>query len=104
GIRSAKLITDGWLLHYNFFRPHESLGMTPAKAAGIDFPYRNWRDIVADGQKAGFGRVVASEIISVPVEMARPAYTSSGFKIVNKRRQQAGRTSARAMPMLARVR
>ncbi len=44
---TAQLILDGWLLHYNFFRPHESLdGKTPAGVAGIQFPYHNWQDIV----------------------------------------------------------
>jgi transposase-like protein len=38
---------DGWLVHYNFFRPHMSLNdMTPAQAAGIQFPFRNWKDVV----------------------------------------------------------
>ncbi len=44
---TAKLITDGWLVHYNFFRPHEALGgKSPAQAAGISFSYRNWADVV----------------------------------------------------------
>jgi transposase-like protein len=44
---SAKLITDGWLIHYNFFRPHESLkGKTPAQVAGIKLPYRHWLDLI----------------------------------------------------------
>jgi transposase-like protein len=42
---SAKLLTDGWLVHYDFFRPHETLGKTPAEAAGLAFPYRDWLDI-----------------------------------------------------------
>ncbi len=49
--QSAKLFTDGWLVFYNFFRPHEALGgKTPAQAAGIKFPFRNWLDIVKSGQ------------------------------------------------------
>jgi len=44
---SARLILDGWLIYYNFFRPHESLNdKTPAQVAGIKFPYGNWLDIV----------------------------------------------------------
>lgn len=47
-IKTAKLITEGWLLHYNYLRPHESLnGKTPAEVAGVKYPYHNWRDIVA---------------------------------------------------------
>jgi len=44
---SARLILDGWLVYYNFFRPHESLNdKTPAQIAGIKFPYTNWLDVV----------------------------------------------------------
>ena len=44
---SARLFMDGWLVHYNFFRPHMSLrDMTPAQVAGVKFPFRNWKDVV----------------------------------------------------------
>lgn len=43
---SARLFLDGWLVHYNFFRPHMSLNdRTPASVAGIRFPFRNWKDV-----------------------------------------------------------
>ena len=43
---SAKKYLDGWLVHYNFFRPHMSLNdSTPARVAGIQFPFRNWKDV-----------------------------------------------------------
>ena len=46
-MKSARLFLDGWLVHYNFFRPHMSLrDRTPASVAGIRFPFRNWKDIV----------------------------------------------------------
>ncbi len=45
-VESARLFMDGWLVHYNFFRPHMSLNdRTPAQVAGIKFPFRNWKDI-----------------------------------------------------------
>ena len=45
-VESARLFMDGWLVHYNFFRPHMSLrDMTPAQVAGIRFPLRNWKDV-----------------------------------------------------------
>ncbi len=48
---TAKLIMDGWLVHYNFFRPHEALnGETPAKRAGIFYKLKNWFDVVNRGQ------------------------------------------------------
>jgi putative transposase len=48
--KSARLILDGWLVFYNFLRPHEALrGKTPAEKAGVKFPFRNWVDIVRKG-------------------------------------------------------
>ncbi len=46
---SARLVMDGWLVHYNFFRPHESLkGKTPGEAAGAEIPFTSWQDVVSD--------------------------------------------------------
>lgn len=44
---SAKLILEGWKVHYNFFRPHQGLrGNTPAEASGLtDLPYRSWAEV-----------------------------------------------------------
>ncbi len=45
-LESAIEFTDGWLVNYNFFRPHEALGgKTPAEVAKADFPYKSWRDV-----------------------------------------------------------
>ncbi len=45
-LKSARRFLDGWLVHYNFFRPHTSLrDITPAMAAGIRFPFHNWKDV-----------------------------------------------------------
>jgi len=39
--------TEGWLVHYNYLRPHESLqDKTPAEVSGIEYPYQNWADII----------------------------------------------------------
>jgi len=44
---TAKIFTDGWLCHYNFFRPHPAVGgKTPAEAAKADAPYKSWKDVV----------------------------------------------------------
>jgi putative transposase len=46
-MKTAKLFLDGWLVHYNFFRPHMSLNdRTPAEVAGTKCPLHNWRDVV----------------------------------------------------------
>ena len=44
---SARVILDGFLINYNFFRPHMSLKRkTPAEVAGIKRPVRNWEELV----------------------------------------------------------
>jgi len=46
-IGTATLILKGFLIHYNFFRPHMSLNnKTPAEVAGIKVPYKNWTELV----------------------------------------------------------
>jgi len=42
-----QLILEGFILYYNFFRPHESLnGRTPAEKAKLKYPYKNWKDVI----------------------------------------------------------
>lgn len=39
---------DGLVLHYNYFRPHESLNnRRPAEAVGAEMPFKNWADVAA---------------------------------------------------------
>jgi transposase-like protein len=45
---TAVMLLEGWLVHYNYFRPHESLNdRTPAEKAGIKFPFKDWLDVVS---------------------------------------------------------
>ena len=43
-----QLILEGFILNYNYLRPHASLkDKTPAEAAKIhDFPYKSWLDVI----------------------------------------------------------
>ncbi len=50
---TAQDFLDGWLIHYNYLRPHESLAdstgnHTPAEKADIKFNYKTWLDVVKD--------------------------------------------------------
>ena len=55
---TAIIILDGFLVHYNFFRPHMSLkelppkgvDKTPADIAGIKLPFKTWTDFVRQTQ------------------------------------------------------
>ncbi len=42
-----RIVTEGWMVHHNFFRPNEYLeGRTPAEAAGAQSPFKSWEDVV----------------------------------------------------------
>jgi len=45
---TAELLTDAWLVHYNFFKEHESLGnIPPAQKMGLITPFKNWAEVVS---------------------------------------------------------
>ena len=49
---TVRIFTDGWLVHYNFFRPHPAVGdKTPAEAAGANAPFKSWTDVVKGESK-----------------------------------------------------
>lgn len=53
-VDTAALISDGFLIYYNYFRPHMSLGgRTPAEVAGIKAPVKTWTDVVREGALDG---------------------------------------------------
>ena len=46
-ISDIKLLTDGWLINYNFFKQHGGVGdIPPAQAMSKVVPCKDWNDIV----------------------------------------------------------
>jgi len=87
-IKSARPITEGWLLHYNFLRPHEALkGKTPAEVAGLNYPYRNWQEIVAKREVITPAKVSATSTIIIP-EFPRPERVMVRKRLGKLRRQR----------------
>ena len=44
---SAKQILEGWIIYYNFIRPHVGIeGKTPAEMAGLRFGSCGWFDLI----------------------------------------------------------
>jgi putative transposase len=102
-LKSARLITAGWLLHYNYIRPHESLnGKTPAQVAEIKYPYHNWQDVVAKREIITPAKVSATSTIIVP-EMPKP---KPKRVVVRKRpsKSRRQRVKPEIMPALVGVR
>ncbi|MBI2847164.1 MAG: IS6 family transposase [Chloroflexi bacterium] len=61
-METAKLFMDGWLVNYNFFRPHGSLkDKTPGEMAKAHYPYRSWKDVTTEGHIPTEIRLVIKE-------------------------------------------
>jgi len=79
-LKSARLFMDGWLVHYNFFRPHMSLrDMTPAQVAGIRFPFRNWKDITEQPYE-NTARIPIKEYVPMLDDTTLPEVTKMTIK------------------------
>ncbi len=99
---TARLFAEGWLIHYNFFRPHESLkDKTPAEAAGVKFPYRHWKDIIRE-PKLEVRRVEVTETPIKGPSRPRPIVASVAQTAKPKRRSRARGDIYEGHGMLAR--
>ena len=49
---TAQLLSDGWLVHYNFLKEHEALGDIPPAQKMGKVPFKNWVDIVSKARTA----------------------------------------------------
>jgi putative transposase len=100
-IETAKLFTDGWLLYYNYLRPHLSLnGSTPAKVAGVSYPYRNWQDIVAGRKVETISQANATSYTAVPELPKGARYMILRRRIMKRPKREKQKMS----PMIAGVR
>jgi len=46
-METARLLTEAWLVHYNFFKEHESLGHTPpAQKMRLPLPFDDWAGVL----------------------------------------------------------
>jgi len=46
-METTKILTDAWLVHYNFFKEHEALGnISPAQKMGIRVPFKDWAEVL----------------------------------------------------------
>ena len=95
-LESARLFMDGWLVHYNFFRPHMSLkDRTPASVAGIRFPFRNWKDITEQPYE---------KTARISVRKPKSTLTRKAVTLRKKKRIRISARTPRITPKLMRLR
>jgi putative transposase len=77
-MRTAELLTDAWLVHYNFFKEHESLGnIPPAQKMGIATPFKDWAEVIKPAK------------VSLPTRTKLISFT--GVKPITRKRKRPKR-------------
>lgn len=104
-IDTAKLFTQGWLLYYNYLRPHESLkGSTPAKVASVRYPYRNWQDIVAGRRIDTISQANATSMTQIPELPEGVKYTILRRRVIKRPKRKKRRANRELQTSLMGVR
>ena len=99
-METAQDFINGWLVHYNYLRPHTALDdKTPAEVAGIDFPYKNWADIIRRHKP-----LKPIIIEHQPRDYFRLEPTQIGRKRKRVRVPKRSRHTTPPMPMLSEIR
>jgi transposase-like protein len=84
---SALAFTDGFLVYYNFMKPHEGLeGKTPAEQAGIKYEVKNWSNLIRLGEpnQAEY-KVIQQYTIPEDVKTARKTVKGKPYRAGRKR-------------------
>lgn len=87
-VETARTLIDGFIVNYNYFRPHETLSQieltTPAQKAGIKFPYPSWEALIKHSQEAK-NQILTK--LSIP-ELKQPPVSEAERKRIIVRQQQ----------------
>ncbi len=61
---STAQILEGYTVHYNYVRPHQSLkGKTPSQVAGMSAP-NNWKGLIEEATKYDATNIVKIGVVS----------------------------------------
>jgi len=92
---TAKLVMEGFGVHYNFIRPHESLEtktdkyVTPAEKAGVNLPCDDWLKMIKFTQKTSVSTAYFTPIANRPLSLTREQ------TVRKKEREKKRKTRAR---------
>jgi len=65
-VETAKALLEGYVVNYNYVREHQSIGMTPAQAAGVGVT--GWKELI---EKATANQAKPIEVKAYPIEQAK---------------------------------
>ena len=86
-IESAIEFTDGFIVYYNYLKPHEALnGKTPAEETNINYPLKSWVDITRMATPTV--KVLVTPAVKTVIGETQPIYrppTHRSYDIPKKR-------------------
>ncbi len=106
---TARLILDGFFVHYNYMRPHETLSkdrdITPAQKANIHFPYDNWEQLIRHSKEAVQMQTVSFNAPKLPVRpMTVQERRKEKERLRSRRKLAKGRESGARIQSIGRPR
>jgi len=67
---NARLVTEGFLVHYNFFKQYESVGnVPPSLNMGLQLPFKDWYEVVRVSGLETETTTDLSQAFAVPINM-----------------------------------
>ncbi len=91
-METARLLTDAWLVHYNFFKEHETLGNIPPAVKMGATPIRDWAEVVSETKVITSPRQdTNSDILpSLAGRLDRPSYSQIRRKTRHPKKKPKG--------------
>lgn len=90
-METAGLLTEAWLVHYNFFKEHETLGNIPPAVKMGATPIKDWAEVVSETKVVALPK---TESVILPNrlvgEMPEPSYTRTRRKARHPKRKPKG--------------
>jgi len=77
---TARTLTDAWLVHYNFFKEHESMGNIPPAQLMPNAPIGDWMDVIEGKERTR--KFIAT---AIPAKRKNPPYRN---RAKHKRRRK----------------
>lgn len=93
---NARILTDAWLVHYNFFKEHEAFGnVPPAQKMGVKVPFKNWAEVVR-GTVVPYKPIKVSTLKVATLKVATPdIFIGSSSQLVSATTSQTRRSPKR---------
>jgi len=89
---TARLLTEAWLVHYNFFKEHETLGNIPPAVKMGDTPIKDWAEVISQTKVKTISKQKTNGdmLPKLADEIYKPSYPQARRKARHPKRKPKG--------------